>query len=64
MNKLDEMFLRIRKDCINLINEKNVVIDDLVFELGISVNKFIEVLNNRNEDFSIYFKMYNTLLEM
>lgn len=62
--ELDNMFLRIRKDCIDLINIKNIDIDDLLFELGISNKKFIEILNNRNKDFTIYLKIYNTLLEM
>lgn len=63
-NRLDKMFINIRKDCIDLINNKNIDIDDLTFKLGISTNKFIDILTNRNKDFTIYLKMYNTLLEM
>lgn len=63
-NRLDKMFINIRKDCIDLINDKNIDIDDLTFKLGISTNKFIDILTNRNKDFTIYLKMYNTLLEM
>ena len=63
-NRLDKMFIIIRKDCIDLINNKNIDIDDLIFKLGISTNKFIDILTNRNKDFTIYLKMYNTLLEM
>lgn len=63
-NRLDKMFINIRKDCIDLINNKNIDIDDLIFKLGISTNKFIDILTNRNKDFTIYLKMYNTLLEM
>ena len=63
-NRLDKMFINIRKDCIDLINNKNIDIDDLTFKLGISTNKFIDILTNRNKDFTIYLRMYNTLLEM
>lgn len=63
-NRLDNMFINIRKDCINLINNKNIDIDDLTFRLGISTNKFIEILTKRDKDFTIYLKMYNTLLGM
>ena len=63
-NRLDKMFENIRKDCIDLINNKNIDIDDLTFKLGISTNKFIDILTNRNKDFTIYLRMYNTLLEM
>ena len=63
-NRLDKMFINIRKDCIDLINNKNIDIDDLIFKLGISTNKFIDILTNRNKDFTIYLRMYNTLLEM
>ena len=63
-NRLDKMFINIRKDCIDLINNKNIDIDDLTFKLGISTNKFIDILTNINKDFTIYLKMYNTLLEM
>lgn len=63
-NRLDKMFKNIRKDCIDLINNKNIDIDDLTFKLGISTNKFIDILTNRNKDFTIYLRMYNTLLEM
>ena len=42
----------------------NIDIDDLTFKLGINTNKFIDILTNRNNDFTIYLKMYNTLLEM
>jgi len=63
-NELESIFLNIRNDCLNLIREKDIDIDDLTFKLGISVNTFIDVLNNRNKDFKIYLKLYNTLLEM
>lgn len=62
--ELDNIFLNIKEDCIKLMKEKNINIEDLTFKLGITKDKLIEILSIRNKDIKIYLKMYNTLLEM
>lgn len=62
-NSLDELYVQIVKDSIKLIKEKNVDISQLSFELGISIKELYNTFTKRSEDFSIYFKMYDTLVE-
>lgn len=60
--ELDILFNNIVKDSLELIKEKNVDLDELAFRVGISTNKLKESLTSRDEDFSIYFRTYNLLL--
>jgi len=63
VDNLDELHAQIVKDSIKLIKEKNVDISQLSFKLGISVKELYNTLTKRSEDFSIYFKIYDTLTE-
>lgn len=63
VDNLDELHAQIVKDSIKLIKEKNVDISQLSFKLGISVKELYNTLTKRSEDFSIYFKIYDTLAE-
>lgn len=60
--ELDILFNNIVKDSLELIKAKNVDLDELAFKIGISTEKLRESLLSRNEDFSIYFRTYNLLL--
>ena len=62
-SKRNYLFNLIKMDCINLINKKNVDIEDLAFDLGISKEQLIKVFNEKCEDFTIYLKAYNILSE-
>ena len=59
---LNELFLEIRKECLLLINKKNVDVSELSFRMGLSSKTLYDVLNDKNEDFSIYLKLYEVLL--
>lgn len=59
---LNELFLEIRKECLLIINKKNVDISELSFRMGLSSKTLYDVLNDKNEDFSIYLKLYEVLL--
>ena len=59
---LNELFLEIRKECLLLINKKNVDVSELSFRMGLSSKTLYDVLNDKNKDFSIYLKLYEVLL--
>ena len=59
---LNELFLEIRKECLLLINKKKVDVSELSFRMGLSSKTLYDVLNDKNEDFSIYLKLYEVLL--
>ena len=39
--KLDNLFYNIKADCMNLIKEKDISLEELSFALGISSREFI-----------------------
>ena len=59
--KLDNLFLNIRDDIFRLIQEKNVGIDELAFDLGISRQVFIDNISRRIKDFSFYLQTLSLL---
>lgn len=59
--KLELLFNQIKKECITMITNKKVDIDDLSFEMGMNKKVLYDLFENRNEDFSLYLKMYNIL---
>ncbi len=61
-NKLNELFIQIRNECLEIINKKNVDVDELSFQMGMSSKTLYNFLKNKNEDFSIYLKLYEVLL--
>ena len=61
--KLDSLFLNIKNDCMNLIREKDVNLEDLSFALGISSREFISNFQTRIKDFSFYLETYRILME-
>ncbi len=62
--KLNNLFLNIREDIFKLIQEKNVDINFLAFNLGISKNSFLENFKNRIDDFSFYLQTLSLLENM
>ena len=62
MSDLDLLFKDVKEECIKLIYDKNVDIEELSFRMGLDVNSLYSVLNNVNKDFSIYLKLYDILL--
>lgn len=53
----------IKMECINLIHQKDVEIEDLSFDLGISQKEFYKVFNESCEDITIFLKAYDLLTE-
>ncbi len=53
----------IKVDCLELIKQKNVDLEELSFELGVSLNKFIDLFKNNEDEYLFYFKTYNLLIE-
>lgn len=62
MLELDNLFDNIRHTVFELIEQKNVDIDILAFDLGIDRKTFINNFMHRIEDFSFYLQTI-TLLE-
>ena len=62
MSDLDLLYKDVKEECIKLIYDKNVDIEELSFQMGLDVNALYNVLNNKNKDFSIYLKLYDILL--
>ena len=63
MKKLDELFESIRNDCLKLIDNKKVDLDELSFVLGCNQEELTNILINKDEDFSVYLKLYDVLVE-
>lgn len=61
-NSLNELFKQIRKECLLIISKKKVNIDELCFRMGMKPSTLHDLLTNKNEDFSIYLKLYEVLL--
>lgn len=59
--KLNNLFYHIRESIFRLIQEKNVDVDILAFDLGISRNTFIENFNKRIDDFTFYLQTLSLL---
>lgn len=60
-DKLDNIFYQIRRRIVHLIQEKNVDIDILAFDLGLNKNTFINYLNTRIDDFTFYLQTLSLL---
>ncbi len=61
-DNLNELYIQIRNECLQIIFKKNIDIDELSFRMGMNQSTLYQVLNNKNEDFSIYLKLYEVLL--
>ena len=61
--KLDNLFFNIKNDCMNLIREKDVSLEEISFALGISSREFISNFQARIKDFSFYLETYRILIE-
>ncbi len=59
--KLNSLFLSISDNIFRLIQEKNVDIDILAFDLGISRQTFIDNFSKRNKDFTFYLQTLSLL---
>lgn len=59
--KLNSLFYDIKDTIIRLIQKKNIDIDILAFNLGISRNTFIENFNKRIDDFTFYLQTLSIL---
>lgn len=60
-NKLNNLFLNIRDSIFRLIQQKNVDVDILAFNLGISRQNLIDNFNNRIDDFTFYLQTLSLL---
>ena len=59
--KLNNLFFHIRENIFKLIQEKNVDVDALAFDLGISRQNLIDNFNQRVEDFTFYLQTLSLL---
>ena len=59
--KLNNLFLSIRDSIFRLIQEKNVDVDILAFDLGISRQTFINNFSKRINDFTFYLQTLSLL---
>lgn len=59
--KLNSLFYQIRDSILNLMQEKNVDVDILLYDLGIDKNTFIQNLNTRIDDFTFYLQTLSLL---
>lgn len=62
-NQLDVLYNKIVKESLELIKLKNIDLDELAFKIGISSSRLKKALFSRDEDFSIYFRTYDLLLD-
>lgn len=62
-NQLDVLYNQIIKESLELIKSKKIDLDELAFKIGISSERLKKALLSRDEDFSIYFRAYDLLLE-
>lgn len=62
-DKLKQLFIDIKLDCLELILAKDVSISDLSYQLGISNKDFYNRMKSAEQDFSFYLKMYYILLK-
>ena len=58
---LNDLFLQIRERVIYLIDLKDVDVDILSFELGISRDSFISNFSKKIDDFSFYLQTLSLL---
>ena len=59
--KLNSLFYDIKDTIIKKKKKKNIDIDILAFNLGISRNTFIENFNKRIDDFTFYLQTLSIL---
>lgn len=59
--QLNKLFLNIRNAIFRIIQVKQVDIDDLTFNLGISRNEFVENFSKRINDFPFYLQTLSLL---
>ena len=59
--KLNNLFFHIRESIFRLIQEKNVDVDVLAFDLGISRKTFVENFSKRIDDFTFYLQTLSLL---
>ena len=62
-NKLDILFEKIKNECIEIIEKRNIYLEQLSLELGCETKTLINLLKSRSADFSVYLKLYDILLE-
>ena len=61
MKKLDELFESIRNECLKIINNKKIDLNELSFVLGCNQEELTNILINKDEDFSVYLKLYDVM---
>ena len=59
--KLNNLFFYLRSDVFKLIQEKNIDVDILSFNLGIGRETFINNFSKRIDDFSFYLQTLSLL---
>ncbi len=62
MKDIDIVFNKLKKECIDIILKQKVSAEELSFRLGCSPSMLISLLKGKNEDISIYLKLYDVLV--
>ena len=62
MNELNELYSEIKGECIKLIYDKNIDMEELSYRVGMDTNYLYKLLNSNDEDFSLYLRLYEVLL--
>ena len=60
---LEDVYDKILIESLELIKAKKVNISELVLELGISNEMLDGLFEKKEEDFTLYLKLYDTLVE-
>ncbi len=60
-SKLDNLFYMVKEQVYKLMEEKDVDINILAFNLGVDRKTFIENFTRRIEDFTFYLKTLDVL---
>ena len=60
--ELNELYDEIKGECMKIIYDKNVDMDELSFRVGMDAKTLYYVLNSNDQDFSIYLRLYEELL--
>ena len=61
-DSLDLLYKDVKEECIKLIYDKNVDMEELSFCMGLDEKSLYNILNSNNKDFSLYLKLYDLLL--
>lgn len=63
IENLDDVYEKILIKSLAIIKAKKVSISELILELGISNEMLDDLFEKKEKDFTLYLKLYDTLVE-